>query len=102
MSDRESKRVRIEHFEAEDARRIVAEYVGRPMCSVSRSDLEAVLEGLDTDNGEDLSDAIEEIINMIGPQSNDAVDGVAAEDLVNAIGEIYEKARLRRHGGVES
>jgi hypothetical protein len=92
-----SERVRIEHYEAEDVHRRVREYAGKDI----REDIHTLLEEFASDVRSDdasIYSTVSSILDLIPLQSH--MNRVRVEDLVNDIGEVYERALARAHSHV--
>jgi len=91
-----AERVRIEHYEAEDVHNIVKEYAGG---SSLRERIKALLQDLvddarDEGGDPDPASTTEDILALM-PMESPARTFIV-EDLVNRIGEIYERAMARQ------
>lgn len=92
-----AERVRIMHYEADSVHRMVREYVGKDI----RGDIHTLLEEFAADVRSDdasIHSTLQSIVDLIPLQS--PMNPVRAEDLVNAIGEVYETALGRRDARV--
>ena len=89
-----SERVRIHHFEAEDVHRAVVAYADVDLHRDLRGLLEELVEATrEDDSFPNIDSTLASIAELTPLQS--PVRITQAEDLVNAIGEIYERALAR-------